>query len=83
MAKSSINRHHAKRIAANWVRRIKEYKEDGYEELLNQVGFGFTYNQDPYDCGLVSCYCCHSDKYGKPDRIAARRDEREAWEELC
>lgn len=81
VAKSAINRHHAKRIYSNWVRNVK-LSQSQYK--LESLSFGKVFKQDPWDCGVPQCTMCTGwrveDKAKR--RASLRKAERQALNEL-
>lgn len=73
MAKSSIRRHHTKRLQDKWNRLSKHF---GYIPE-SSLSFGKIFNQDPLDCGVPNCPICSSHKQNKT-RQATRILEKTA-----
>lgn len=69
MAKSSLRRHHAKRLQMRWASLSKEL---GPVIPDSSLAFGRIYSTDPLDCGNSNCQLCSGDKVLNPKR--ARND---------
>lgn len=66
MAKTSYQRHQAKRLQNKWKKLHKHF------EFIpdNSLSFGRIFKQDPLDCGNPKCkICSYSKLYSKREKI--------------
>ncbi|MBW4460467.1 MAG: hypothetical protein KME47_09530 [Nodosilinea sp. WJT8-NPBG4] len=70
MAKSAKNRHHANRLVKNYTKLLKQT----HPSMLTFVGFGYSYNKDPFDCGNPGCFVCHHEPTGKSSSANKKKD---------